>query len=97
MSMTDETYHLLGRVIDPVTGDGIEGLVVEAWDKDLMGDDLLGSAATDETGNFHISFSSLDFREAAVDRRPDPYFTVSHQGNVLANTDDFASEMWIAC
>ena len=38
-------YEIRGRVIDEFTGDGIGGVRVEAWDKDFLFDDYLGSAS----------------------------------------------------
>lgn len=90
--MPHATYHIRGRVIDRVTGDGVEGLVVEAWDKDRGPDDFLGSDATDASGNFHIDFNALAFREIFRDHRPDLYFRVFHQGDLLVSTED--SVLW---
>ena len=39
-------YEIRGRVIDAVSGDGIGGVRVEAWDKDFGLDDYLGVAST---------------------------------------------------
>ena len=40
---------------------GIAGLRVEAWDKDMICNDLVGSAVTNEQGAFKIEFTSSYF------------------------------------
>ena len=51
-------------------------LRVEAWDKDLIHSDLVGSAVTDEGGAFRIAFSASHFRELFGDRQPYSEFSV---------------------
>lgn len=53
--MKNKEFHITGRIIDR-TGQGVEGLRLEAWDKDLFFDDLVGSAETDAEGFFEIRF-----------------------------------------
>jgi len=57
------TFHLSGRVIDRATSQGLADLRVEAWDKDLLCDDLVGSAVTNEQGAFQIEFSESYFQD----------------------------------
>ncbi len=48
----NQTFRITGRVIDSTSQQGIAGLRVEAWDKDMVFNDLVGSAVTDEQGAF---------------------------------------------
>lgn len=71
---------------------GVVGLRVEAWDKDLIFDDLVGSAVTDQQGVFIIEFTESYFREFFWDRRPDIFFKVYRAEELMASTED--SVLW---
>jgi hypothetical protein len=81
-------YRINGRVVDTDTGAGIAGLLVKAWDADLIVDDLVGSASTDARGNFFMAFSAAYFKELFVDRRPDLYFELYYRGRCIYSTED---------
>lgn len=85
-------YLVIGRVIDRRTRQGVPGLRVEAWDKDLLVDDLIGSDVTDAEGRFRLSFGEEDFRELFADRRPDLFFRVHDHGRRIASTEN--SVLW---
>jgi len=52
VSETAPSSRVYGRITDGATGRGLPGLTVQAMDKDMMFDDLLGTATTDRRGHF---------------------------------------------
>ena len=85
-------YEIKGKVVDSTTGVGVAGLQVEAWDKDLLFDDLVGKEVTDSSGEFSMKFDESYFEELFGDNRPDLYFVVYLAGGVLASTE--SSVLW---
>ena len=69
------TFTITGTVKVEETGIGLPGLFIKAYDKDILFDDLLGSAITGEGGRFEIVSEMKDFREF-FDVRPDIYLKV---------------------
>lgn len=86
------TFHLSGRVIDRATSQVLADLRVEAWDKDLLCDDLVGSAVTNEQGAFQIEFSESYFQDLFLDRKPDLFFRVFRGEQLIKSTED--SVLW---
>ena len=85
--MNTKSYRIKGKVIEQSTRSGIAGLCVEAWDKDLIFDDLVGSTQTDVQGTFEIQFDESYFSELFLDRRPDLYFRIFYKGTMLHSTE----------
>lgn len=92
MAKNEKVFKILGRVIDRTTRNGVAGLRVEAWDKDLIYNDFVGSAVTDAQGSFQIQFDESYFRELFLDRRPDLFFKVFQDGRLVHSTED--SVLW---
>ena len=90
--MSEDKYRIVGSVISRSTRQGVAGARVEAWDKDLLVNDLVGSAVTSDDGSFVIEFDSSYFRELFADRRPDLFFKVFLQDKLIKSTED--SVLW---
>ncbi|UCG70468.1 MAG: hypothetical protein JSV09_05490 [Thermoplasmata archaeon] len=67
--------RVLGIVKEKESGEPLSGLLVCAYDKDLIHSDLLGKALTDSDGKFFIEYDSVHFREL-IDRNPDIYLKI---------------------
>ena len=83
------TVTLRGFVRAEESGTPLPGLLVKAYDKDLLFDDLLGSAITSDNGYFNIVCEARDFRDL-FQKRPDLYFRIYHPGEPKAvySTED---------
>lgn len=92
MTKNESTYRIEGRVVESGTGRGVPALRVEAWDQDLVFNDMVGGAVTDTEGGFHIEFSVGYFREIFFDRKPDLYFRVFAGQSLIASTE--SAVMW---
>jgi len=71
------------------TGRPLADLVVRAFDRDLIFDDKVGFATTDDDGRFEIRFNREDFRDVS-ESQPDLYLRVydpSGTREILQTTD----------
>lgn len=82
-----KSFIINGQVRDSKTQKGIPNLKVEAWDKDLLFNDIVGSAITDDSGEFRIEFSEAHFREWFLDRKPDLFFKVYKGCRLITSTE----------
>jgi len=85
-------FKITGKVISSDAKEGIKGFRVEAWDKDLLFNDMLGSAITGEDGVFRIQFEESYFEELFLDRRPDIFFKIFKGTELVKSTED--SVLW---
>ena len=67
--------RILGTVVEEESGRPLEGLLVRAYDKDLIRDDHLGDVYTDASGAFQIEYSEVQFRDFN-ETLPDLYLRV---------------------
>lgn len=68
-------YRAVGTVTEAETGRPLQGLVVRAYDDDLLKDDFLGETRTDAAGRFEIVFTEVHFMDFH-ETRPDLYVRV---------------------
>lgn len=67
--------RVLGVVKEKESQNPLPGLLVCAYDKDLLSSDFLGRTVTGPDGRFTIEYDSKDFQEL-LDRNPDIYVEV---------------------
>ncbi len=89
MSKGKRKYRIFGMVIDHQTRKELAGLRIEAWDKDPLFDDLLGTAISTDQGLFQIEFDETYFQELVFDQHPDIFFRV-FCGDILVKTTEDA-------
>lgn len=56
-------YRVYGAVVEEESGKPLSGLLVRAYDKDLIRDDHLGDARTDVDGAFALTFTEIQFKD----------------------------------
>ncbi|MCF6147058.1 MAG: hypothetical protein E3K37_00185 [Candidatus Kuenenia sp.] len=76
---TGNEWIVEGHVIDE-NKNGIEGLTISVFDKDLFYDDRLGTAKTNKNGYFKVTYRTEDFRDL-IETNPDIFITVYEGGN----------------
>src|SRR6185295_14474758 len=88
MATRRKPFRINGHVVDSESRSGVAGLHIEAWDKDLIFNDLVGSAVTDAQGAFLIELDRAYFKELFLDRKPDLFFKVFKDGELFRSTED---------
>ena len=68
-------FRARGVVREQDSGRPLASLLVQAYDKDLIFDDYLGSDTTDPNGHFEIQFTALQFQDW-TEQRPDVYLRI---------------------
>jgi hypothetical protein len=86
--MASTRFRIIGRVRGSLNGGPKPGLHVRAFDKDIVFDDHLGDAVTNERGEFFLEFTEAEFRDV-WEERPDLYLRVfdSRGKKLLASTE----------
>lgn len=80
-------HTVKGKVVRIDNGDPVDGALVEVWDRDSGTDDALGTATTDASGKFELSFGLLEYLELfPTDFKPDLYFVVHLDGEFVGST-----------
>jgi hypothetical protein len=74
-SRAQPVFQISGTVEEQETGRPLAGLIVRAFDRDLLFDDKVGFATTDRDGRFEIRFRTEDFSDLR-ESRPDLYLRV---------------------
>jgi hypothetical protein len=69
-----DMWFVKGQVVDE-NKQSLARLTVSLYDKDLLFDDRLGTAVTDENGHFMLSYRADDFRDL-IEAKPDIYVKV---------------------
>lgn len=89
--MSNRTIQILGK-LSGSNNQPVAKLRVEAWDKDLLIDDFVGEAISEEQGAFTITFNQSRYQELFLDRNPDIYFKIYEGGALIHSTEN--SVMW---
>jgi len=77
-SRAREQFRILGSIVEEETGRPLANLIVRAFDRDLVLDDKVGFATTDQDGQFEIRFGPEMFRDV-FEARPDLYLRIYDQ------------------
>lgn len=68
-------YRIHGVVVEEESGEPLAGLLVRAFDQDLLKDDFLGEVRTDREGRFEIEFTEVQFMDL-FETQPDVFVRV---------------------
>ena len=70
-----DIFRVFGTIEEEETGRPLAGLVVRAFDRDLLFDDKVGFTTTADDGRFEIRFTRRDFSDVS-ESAPDLYLRV---------------------
>jgi hypothetical protein len=73
--MSIERFWVEGVLLEEETERPLRGLIVRAYDKDLVFDDVLGFSTSADDGTFKIVFTSEQFADL-FEKRPDVYLRI---------------------
>jgi hypothetical protein len=86
--MSSKIFTVAGAILSKGTDEPLEELRVEAWDKNMIKDELLGTDVTTEFGKFSITFSKNNFKDLFFNNRPDIYFKIYKEEKLVHTTED---------
>ena len=66
--MAQDRWRIQGRVVDSESGRPLEGVRVEAWDKESLLEDVVGAAITQDDGSFCLHFDGHFFQQLSPER-----------------------------
>ncbi|PQJ26818.1 hypothetical protein BSZ35_17950 [Salinibacter sp. 10B] len=84
---TDRQYRISGTVVNEKSREGLAGLRVQAWDRDVVHDDFLAAATTGRAGSFSLQFAPVRFKETHFEEGPNVFFRILDGDTVLAEID----------
>ena len=89
MADSEQVWRIHGAVVEKETGRPLGGLIVRAFDKDLLLDDMLGFAITADDGSFEVRFNERRF-SLLFEASPDLYLRIYDQHGIrlLIETSD---------
>ena len=76
-----DRFRIIGTIEEEETGRPLGGLIVRAFDRDLVFDDKVGYTTTDADGRFEIRFTREDFQDVG-ESQPDLYLRVYDRSGV---------------
>jgi len=78
-------YEISGRVEEAESGRGVPGVIVRAFDKDLLFDDFLGEVMSDAHGIFRVEYNETRFKDL-FEKAPDIYLAVKTVSGIMLHT-----------
>jgi hypothetical protein len=76
-----DIFRVSGTIEEEETSRPLANLIVRAFDRDLIFDDKVGFATTDEDGQFEIRFNREGFRDVG-ESQPDLYLRVFDRSGI---------------
>jgi hypothetical protein len=80
-NVDQDIFRVHGTIEEEETGRPLADLIVRAFDRDLIFDDIVGFATTDADGRFEIRFNRQAFRDVR-ESQPDLYLRVYDRSGI---------------